>query len=269
MRPDMPSALEDLLDAFDAAWQQPAPPRLEDFLPAPSKPEYQAALFGLVCVDLERRTSARDRVRAEDYLHRFPELREGDSLRELVMLERDLRRRYDPACNDEEYLARFPELASQLERRAPTVIHVPAAPGNPSSNAAPDSELDLRNHVLLDLVGHGGMGEVYRGRDPALARSLAVKVLRPELRGHSEAERRFQQEARINGLLQHPSIVPVHNLGRLPDGRLSFTMKLVRGRTLAEMLNHRSRRLQPAGEAVSVPPQAEVCGRGGVRAAAG
>src|SRR5205807_7657611 len=97
--------------------------------------------------------------------------------------------------------------------------------------------LDLRDYALLDRVGHGGMGEVYRGKDPALGRDLAVKVLRPELRGHPDAEHRFQQEARINGLLQHPSIVPVHNLGRLPDGRLYFTMKLVRGRTLAELLN--------------------------------
>jgi hypothetical protein len=237
MRPDMPSTLEDHLDAFDAAWQQPVPPRPEDFLPPRSDPVYHEVLVGLVSIDLERRIKAREQVRVEDYLRRFPELREGDTLLELVLLERDLRRRHDPACNLAEYPARFPELAAQLETPLHTVIVAPVAQGTGQESATEGGELDLRDHVLLDLVGRGGMGEVYRGRDPALARNLAVKVLRPDLRGHPEAERRFHQEARINGVLQHPSIVPVHNLGRLPDGRLYFTMKLVRGQTLAELLN--------------------------------
>jgi tetratricopeptide (TPR) repeat protein len=56
-------------------------------------------------------------------------------------------------------------------------------------------------------------------------------------------ERRFQAEARITGSLQHPAIVPVHNLGQLPDGRLYFTMKVVRGRTFADLL------AEPGGDA--------------------
>src|SRR5947199_6676036 len=98
MRPDMPSALEDHLDAFDAAWQQPVPPRLEDFLPPQSAPEHRDVLLGLVRIDLERRSRAREQARVEDYLRRFPELREPDVLLELVLLERDLRRQ-GPACN--------------------------------------------------------------------------------------------------------------------------------------------------------------------------
>jgi serine/threonine protein kinase len=239
MRPDTHFTLDDLLDAFDAAWQQAAP-RLEDFLPPRSGPEFHEALIGLVSIDLERRTKAGERARVEEYLSRFPELRADDStLLELVLLERDLRKRHDPAFETKEYPARFPELASQLDELSLTVELVPTVQGNAKALTAGSSELDLRDHVLLDRVGRGGMGEVYRGRDPALGRNLAVKVLRPELRGHAEAERRFQQEARINGLLQHPSIVPVHNLGRLSDGRLYFTMKLVRGQTLADMLAER------------------------------
>jgi tRNA A-37 threonylcarbamoyl transferase component Bud32 len=256
MRPDMPSDLEELLDGFDAAWQQPVPPRLEDYLPSRSGSDYHKVLVGLVRMDLERRTRAREPVRVEDYLCRFPELREGDGvLLDLVLLERELRRRHDPVCKLEEYPARFPELADQLC----TVDHVPAAPGTTQRSGA-GGDLDLRDYVLLDLVGKGGMGEVYRGRDPALARSLAVKVLRPELRGNAEAERRFQQEARINGLLQHPSIVPVYNLGRMPDGRLYFTMKLVRGRTLAEMLNVGPVCNRPADPAGYKPAPQELLG---------
>lgn len=96
--------------------------------------------------------------------------------------------------------------------------------------------LDLRDHVLLDTLGEGGMGLVYRSRDPALGRDLAVKIMRPHLCGNVEAESRFLREARLTGLLQHPGIVPVHNLGRLTDGRLFFTMKLVQGRTLHALL---------------------------------
>ena len=69
------------------------------------------------------------------------------------------------------------------------------------------------------------MGEVYRARDPGLGRDLAVKVMRPNFRTSSEIEARFLREARITGALQHPAIVPVHNLGRLPDGRLYFTQR--------------------------------------------
>jgi serine/threonine-protein kinase len=96
--------------------------------------------------------------------------------------------------------------------------------------------LDLRAYQLLERLGSGGIGEVYLSRDPGLDRLLALKVLRAEWQGDLDMERRFQAEARITGSLQHPAIVPVHNLGRLPDGRLYFTMKVVRGRTFADIL---------------------------------
>jgi serine/threonine-protein kinase len=95
---------------------------------------------------------------------------------------------------------------------------------------------DLAGHVLFERIGVGGMGEVYRCGDDALGRDLAIKVLRAELRGDAGAEARFLREARLTGSLQHPGIVPVHHLGRLADGRPCYIMKLVRGRTLAELL---------------------------------
>ncbi len=74
------------------------------------------------------------------------------------------------------------------------------------------------------------------GRDPLMGRHRRPSPPCPR-RAESQRQtwalwsacRPFEQEARITALLQHPGIVPVHNLGRLPDGRLSFTMKLVRG----------------------------------------
>jgi tetratricopeptide (TPR) repeat protein len=104
-----------------------------------------------------------------------------------------------------------------------------------SSDTEASKTTDILGHVFFERIGVGGMGEVYRCTD-AFQRDLAIKVLRPELDGDATAEERFLREARLTGSLQHPGIVPVHNLGRLADGRPSYTMKLVRGRTLAELL---------------------------------
>ena len=83
------------------------------------------------------------------------------------------------------------------------------------------------------------MGAVLKGRDRDLGRDLAVKVLLEEHRDRPELVRRFVEEARIGGQLQHPGIVPVHELGTLGDCRPYFTMKLVEGRTLASLLDER------------------------------
>jgi serine/threonine-protein kinase len=92
---------------------------------------------------------------------------------------------------------------------------------------------------IVAPIGHGGMGEVYHVRDSDFGRDLAVKILQPELLDRPAMVERFLEEARICGRLQHPGVPPVHEMGRLPDGRPYFTMKLVRGRTLAELLRER------------------------------
>ncbi len=80
-----------------------------------------------------------------------------------------------------------------------------------------------------------------------------VKVLQTRHRDDPDVVGRFVEEARIGGQLQHPGVVPVHELGTLADRRPYFTMKLVKGRTLAALLNERAwgvsiymwRRVQP------------------------
>lgn len=89
---------------------------------------------------------------------------------------------------------------------------------------------------ILGLLGRGGVGEVLRVRDPALNRIVALKALRPERLRESDQLRRFVAEAKVTARLQHPSIIPVHDFGRLEDGRPFFTMKEVQGRTLREAI---------------------------------
>jgi serine/threonine protein kinase len=92
-------------------------------------------------------------------------------------------------------------------------------------------DFDGERYTILDRIGRGGMGSVYLAFDSQLQREVAIKV------SHgvpgAEVERRLNDEARILAALEHPGIVPIHDAGRLADGRLFYVMKRVRGETLA------------------------------------
>ena len=91
-------------------------------------------------------------------------------------------------------------------------------------------------YQLLGEIARGGMGAVLKGRDPVLNRDLALKVLLDQHRERPDLIDRFVEEAQICGQLQHPGVVPVYELGTLPDRRPFFAMKLVKGKTLAALL---------------------------------
>jgi WD40 repeat protein len=92
-------------------------------------------------------------------------------------------------------------------------------------------------------VGHelarGGMGVIYCARDHSLGRDVAVKILHERYQVDSLVGQRFLDEARITAQLQHPAIPPVFEVGRLDDGRPYLAMKLIKGRTLENLLKER------------------------------
>jgi len=89
-------------------------------------------------------------------------------------------------------------------------------------------------------VGRGAMGRVLLGFDTKLRREMAIKVTHlPRSLLPRQLLARFVEEAQITAQLEHPNIVPVHDLGLDPDGRAYFSMKLVRGRSLEAILNAR------------------------------
>lgn len=88
-------------------------------------------------------------------------------------------------------------------------------------------------------IARGGMGVILRARDRVLGREVALKVLQGRHRGDPTIRRRFVQEARIAARLRHRGIAAVHELGTLDDGRPFFAMELVRGETLAALLDRR------------------------------
>jgi eukaryotic-like serine/threonine-protein kinase len=96
-----------------------------------------------------------------------------------------------------------------------------------------EPDLSATHYRLLETVGRGGMGVVYAAEDTRLGRRVALKVLDlPDSTG--DLEQRLLQEARVLARLEHPGIVPVHDVGRLSDGRVFYAMKFVEGKQLDE-----------------------------------
>lgn len=94
--------------------------------------------------------------------------------------------------------------------------------------------------VLETLLGEGGMGLVYRARQTSVDRQIAVKVIRPEFASQSDRREHFLSEAMVTGGLDHPNVVPIHDLGATPDGTVFYAMKEVRGTPWSEVIGRRS-----------------------------
>lgn len=104
----------------------------------------------------------------------------------------------------------------------------------PSASVSPMRDL-VPGHEILEELGRGGMGVVYRARQIAPQREVAIKMLRPLDSGEPELRARFQQEARTLAELDHPAILPLYQVGEVDDLPY-FTMKLASGGTLAHRL---------------------------------
>src|SRR5262245_39293064 len=102
-------------------------------------------------------------------------------------------------------------------------------------NAGTGPDFSATRYVLADFVARGGMGAVYQAEDRVLRRMVAIKVLDATDLDGSLAER-LNREARVLAQLEHPGVVPVHDAGALPDGRVFYVMKFVEGSRLDRFL---------------------------------
>jgi WD40 repeat protein/serine/threonine protein kinase/tetratricopeptide (TPR) repeat protein len=261
-----------LLEEYRRSWQSGRRPQLRNFLRRwKGHPRYDELALWVAKVHLEHQLRAGDEAPLVEHViadleaagaHLAPNPR-----CELIWVEYDGRwGRGEPGVSRLEYQERFPQFRDAVgewvplwtcprcaredipleaegaeaavcpnpkcrERHAVTdLFRVPVKEWGLDSRAY---EFDMR----LDRLDAGGMGEVYRSRDPGLGRDLAVKVIHRHLHGDREGEWRFVQEAKLTSRLEHPNIVPVHSIGRRgEDQRLFYTMKLVRGQTLERKL---------------------------------
>jgi len=105
----------------------------------------------------------------------------------------------------------------------------------------------LGSHEITGLLGRGGMGEVYRGRDRKLKRDVAIKILPEEFSRDPERVVRFQREAEVLASLNHPNIAAIYDLEEA-EGIRFLVLELVEGETLAERIQRGPIRIEEALE---------------------
>jgi serine/threonine protein kinase len=139
-----------------------------------------------------------------------------------------------------------------------TLISQSPANGAKSENATPVnlSTKDARFEVI-DQLGEGGMGAVFRVRDRDIEREVAFKTLR-ESNASETFRARFIKECRITGQLEHPNIVPVHDVGVDANGNLYLSMRLVKGETLGELITRLENGDPEAHRTYSLPRRLEL-----------
>ena len=103
----------------------------------------------------------------------------------------------------------------------------------PNNHQTPDM---IGRYIDLEILGEGGMGEVRKVHDGVLKRNLAMKVIHSSMLSSRNALSRFTEEAQVGAQLQHPNIIPIHDFGELPDGRLYFTMTQIKGKEFTDFI---------------------------------
>jgi tRNA A-37 threonylcarbamoyl transferase component Bud32 len=140
----------------------------------------------------------------------------------------------NPGAAPESVLLRLDPAARPSSR--PVLLREESEAGPPLLSSRSSVE---GRYQIAGEIARGGMGVVLKGYDVDLAREVAVKVLREEHAERPDIVRRFVEEAQIGGQLQHPGIAPVYEIGVDGARRPYFAMKLIRGRTLAALLESR------------------------------
>ena len=222
--PEQARRLDSLCDRFEASWQQVgpglAPPRIEDVLHEAADEDRPALLRELIGLEVYYRRQRGEDPGPEEYRQRFPEL-------------------------DSRWLVRT--LAGRPDPEATRTVPAAPDPGGPAPAV-------LDRFELLEEVGFGGFGTVWRARDTRLGRTVALKITNSTLRGSHDQLKRCQREARAAAQLRHPGIVTVHEVADL-DGLPVLVCDFVAGGSLRDLA--RDRRLTAREAAALVAEVAE------------
>ncbi|MCA9078693.1 MAG: serine/threonine protein kinase [Planctomycetaceae bacterium] len=252
--------LDAIVEQFEGAWGSDEQLSIEGLLPE-TEPLRTAVLIELVHADLEHRLKAGQAARLEEYLERFPALKEDQSvLQELIQTEFNLRIKQEPGLLPNEYRQRFPELprpkvpGKGVHTRCPHChnpielvdesslkdIECPSC-GSSFNLISTDttatrggSSTTVAHFELLEQLGMGHFGTVWKARDMQLDRTVAVKMPRSNQLDEADTEQ-FFREARAAAQLKHPHIVSVHEVGR-HEQSIYIVSDFVQGANLKEWL---------------------------------
>jgi eukaryotic-like serine/threonine-protein kinase len=152
----------------------------------------------------------------------------------------------DRTCSGQLALRRTVEALLEENDRLSGFRSQPLNIGN-SGDPAPSRTLPegtrLGRHLIVEPLGSGGMGDVFRAMDTNLHRDVAVKVLRPELAGDAKGVARFRREARALAALNHPNICTIYEIGE-QDGRVFIAMEFLEGKNLGQRMAHKPLQLE-------------------------
>ena len=107
----------------------------------------------------------------------------------------------------------------------------------------------VKGYILLETIGTGGFGAVYRAEQPDIGREVAIKIILPQYANHPDFIRRFEVEAQVIARLEHPHIIPLYDYWRDPDGAY-LVMRYLRGRSLRNQLNESPLALEDAARII-------------------
>jgi serine/threonine protein kinase len=217
--------IDRLCDAFEDAWLQGTPRPIEECLRAADPTCVPALREELLRLELECRCRRGERPRVEEYHARFPEY--------AAVLPDWLQEAASAAASDSTGtpLAVAPSTVDRLSTMEPP---------SPAATASAPGPLPpvLGEYEVLERLGAGGMGEVYRARHRRLGKLVALKVLRQARLGSGQALARFRRETEAVGQLDHPHLVEAHDAGE-QDGVAYLVLKLIDGVDLQRLVRER------------------------------
>ncbi len=212
------SKLGEIVRVFDAAWSSGDRPALPEFLaklPATARDSVVCELIGR---DVHFRRGNGETPHLEEYLTLLPEY--AELIRRIPMLGQS---------------APLPEALPSAFAATITAHPEEFAEPTPATMGGSDMPVQIGAYRILEEIGRGGMGVVYRAKDPYLGRSVAIKLVLDQARGNTEHLARFRLEAEAAARIDHPGIVSIYEAGE-HSGLPYLVMAYVPGRSLARRI---------------------------------
>lgn len=224
--------VDEICDHFQTEWKSGQTPRIEDFLPDETDPAFNVILAELIQTEAELSSPSEQKIDVSELVARFP----GRAA--LV------RQVFDPASAQGGVSTN--ESVEVFYGGDPA--NRPEASGDLSPRKAKSNQPSIEGYEIIEEVGRGGMGVVYKARDQHLKRIVALKMISRE-RARDEHLQRFRREAEAVARLQHPNIIQIYEIGE-QDDHPYLSLEYIDGQDLAKFISGEPQSPQFAAEVI-------------------